>query len=140
MRRLVYASRAVAPFSVEDLLELLQSARTRNEAGGVTGMLVYASGSFLQLIEGDDAPVEVIWDRIRMDPRHTALRVLGDAPARSRLFGEWSMGFHHPDEELLEETLPGYRAGSAYPFVDSRLVNASDSASTLLSLYARRAD
>ncbi len=140
MRSLVYASRALQPFGDDDLLQLLQAARTRNEALGVTGMLVYAAGSFLQLFEGEDDAVEVIWDRIRLDPRHTGLRVLQDGPARDRLFAEWSMGFQHPDQQRLEETLPGYRAGIVYPFVDSQLVSTADTASTLLELYARRSD
>ena len=140
MRSVVYASRALQPFGDEDLLQLLKTARQRNEAQGVTGMLVFAAGSFLQLFEGDDDAVEVIWDRIRMDPRHGDIRVLHDGPAKSRLFGEWSMGFEHPDQGRLEETLPGYRAGSVYPFVDSQLVSSADTASTLLELYSRRSD
>ncbi|MEO6204526.1 MAG: BLUF domain-containing protein [Mycobacteriales bacterium] len=140
MRSVVYASRALAPFDDDELLHLLETARARNDEHGVTGMLVYAAGSFLQLFEGEDDAVEVIWDRIRLDPRHTGLRVLQDGPVRGRLFGEWSMGFEHPDHQRLEETLPGYRAGSVYPFVDSQLVDTADTASTLLELYARRAD
>ncbi len=140
MRRLVYASRAVQPFGDDDLLQLLQVARACNDAHGVTGMLVYAACSFLQLFEGENDAVEVIWDRIRMDPRHTGLRVLQDGPARARLFAEWSMGFEPPEQQRLEETLPGYRAGSVYPFVDSKLVSTADTASTLLELYARRSD
>lgn len=140
MRSLVYASRALQPFGDDDLLQLLQAARARNDAHGVTGMLVFAAGSFLQLLEGEDEAVEVIWVRIRMDPRHTGLRVLQDGLARDRLFAEWSMGFEHPDQLRLEATLPGYRAGSVYPFVDSQLVSTADTASTLLELYARRSD
>lgn len=140
MRSLVYASRGLQTFSEGDLLQLLASARERNDDHRVTGMLVYAGNSFLQLIEGDDDHVEIIWDRIRLDPRHTGLRVLQDGPATGRLFSEWTMGFAHPDPSSLEETLPGYRAGTVYPFVDSRLVDTADAASTLLTLYARRSD
>jgi hypothetical protein len=140
MRSLVYASRALAPFDDRELLTLLESARARNSAHGVTGMLVYAASSFLQLIEGESDAVQVIWDHIRVDPRHTALRVLQDGPTRDRLFGEWSMGFEHPDQQRLEETMPGYRSGGVYPFVDSQLVSTADTAATLLELYARRSD
>lgn len=140
MRSLVYASRALESFDDAALMRLLDSARRRNEACGVTGMLVYASDSCLQLFEGEDDAVEMIWDRIRMDPRHTDLRVLQDGPAQIRQFGEWSMGFEHPDQALLEDTLPGYRAGSVYPFVDSQLVSTADTAATLLELYSRRSD
>lgn len=102
MRSLVYASRAVQPFGDDDLLQLLRAAPARNDVHGVTGMLVYAAGSFLQLFEGEDDAVEVIWDRIRMDPRHTGLRVLQDGPARARLFAEWPWGSSTPSSSGLK--------------------------------------
>ena len=140
MRRIIYASKALHDFDDAELLELLARARAVNAEHGVTGMLVYAARSFLQLFEGEDADVEAVWDRIRMDPRHTDLRVLDDGPVTSRQFEDWSMGFEHPDEADLERTLPGYRASIDYPFVSSQLVAAADTAETLLSLYSRRSD
>ena len=138
MRRIIYASRALHSFADEELVELLLRARANNEEQDVTGMLVYAAQSFLQAFEGDDEGVEVIWDRIRLDDRHTDLRVLSDGPATERLFRDWSMGFEHVLAEELERTLPGYRASIDYPFVSSQLVSAADTAETLLSLYSRR--
>jgi hypothetical protein len=138
MRRIIYASRALHDFSDQELVALLLRARATNEDRGITGMLVYASRSFLQQLEGDDEDVEVVWDRIRMDDRHTELRVLADGPTGSRLFADWSMGFEHVTSADLERTLPGYRASIEYPFVSSQLVAAADTAETLLSLYARR--
>ena len=138
MRRIIYASRAVSDFEDEALVDLLLRARASNEEHDVTGMLVYAARSFLQAIEGDDEGVEAVWDRIRLDDRHTDLRVLADGPAEGRLFRDWSMGFEHVAASELERTLPGYRASIDYPFVSSQLVAAADTAETLLSLYSRR--
>ena len=138
MRRIIYASRSLHDFQDSELLALLQRARDANDQRGVTGMLVYASCSFLQLFEGDHTGVEAIWDRIRTDPRHTDLRILEDGPANERRFAGWSMGFDQPDGDLLEETLPGYRAATEYPFISSQLVATAETAETLLSLYARR--
>ncbi len=138
MRRIVYASKALQEFDDAELLALLEQARAFNTTRDVTGMLVYAQRSFLQVIEGADADIAGVWARIRQDPRHTEIRVLGDGPVQAREFGTWSMGFEHPNEAELEETLPGYRASSDYPFVSSMLVDASDTAETLLALYARR--
>lgn len=125
-------------FSEDELVQLLLRARAANEDRDISGMLVYSARSFLQLFEGDDEDVEVIWDRIRLDDRHTDLRVLEDGPSDTRQFGDWSMGFEHVSSEELERTLPGYRASLDYPFVSSHLVAAADTAETLLSLYARR--
>ncbi|MEM7363377.1 MAG: BLUF domain-containing protein, partial [Pseudomonadota bacterium] len=36
---------------------------------GVTGMLLYHEGSFLQALEGDRAVVEALYERIEEDPR-----------------------------------------------------------------------
>lgn len=135
---LIYASRAVHDFDEPELLQLLERARSVNEELGVTGMLVYAARSFLQLIEGEPDAVEQVWQRIRADERHRDLRVLRDDPATVRQFSDWTMGFEHPSDEQLEEDLPGYRASVAYPFVSSELIEEADTAQTLLSLYARR--
>lgn len=138
MRRIIYASRALHDFDDDELLSLLTRARTANQRYGITGMLVYASRSFLQVLEGEDAFVEKVWDRVRLDDRHTGLRVLSDGPVQQRSFGEWTMGFWHPDAEDLEEHVPGYRAADGYPFVSADLVAEGETAETLLSLYARR--
>ena len=138
MRRIVYASRALHDFSEEELLDLLSHARATNQRLGITGMLVYASRSFLQALEGEDALVEQVWHRIRLDERHCDVRVLRDGPSDSRSFGEWAMGFWHPDAGDLEETVPGFRAADGYPFVSAELVAEGQTAETLLSLYARR--
>ena len=138
MRRIIYASRSLHDFTDSELVDLLLRARAMNEDYHVTGMLVYSARSFLQLFEGEDFDVEVIWDRIRLDDRHTDLRVLQDGPARVREYADWSMGFEHVDAAELERTLPGYRASIAYPFVSAELVAQADTAETLLSLYARR--
>jgi hypothetical protein len=138
MRRVIYASRAVDDLDEVDLLHLLTEARAANLRNGITGMLIYSSRSFLQLFEGEEVGVESAWDRIRLDRRHTELRVLRDGPAESRLFGDWTMGFEHPADADLEEHLPGYRASIGYPFISSLLVSEPEAAETLLSLYSRR--
>ncbi len=49
---IVYMSRAAVPFDDDDLAELLREARLRNEALGVSGLLVAKGGRFMQLLEG----------------------------------------------------------------------------------------
>lgn len=138
MRRIIYASRALHEFDDAELLDLLARARSTNQRYGVTGMLVYASRSFLQVLEGEDEFVEKVWDRIRIDDRHCDMRVLSDGPVQQRNFADWTMGFWHPQAEDLEEHVPGYRAADGYPFVSAELVAEGETAETLLTLYARR--
>ncbi|HEX7664800.1 MAG TPA: BLUF domain-containing protein [Polyangiaceae bacterium] len=93
VRQLAYISAARRPFSLAALTSLLLLGRERNHAQGLTGVLLYAEGSFLQVLEGSAAAVRSTFARIEADPRHHRIfRVFdGDVPVRS--FADWSMGF-----------------------------------------------
>jgi len=94
MHQIVYTSGAKQEFSAADLKKLLVAARMRNKAVGVTGMLVFHDGAFLQALEGEKLAVNEIFARIQNDPRHGDLVVLHRGPGpEQRVFGEWSMGF-----------------------------------------------
>ena len=58
MIQVAYVSRAVQPMSSEDLLRLLQQCRANNSELGITGMLVYGNGTFLQVLEGEVGAVD----------------------------------------------------------------------------------
>ena len=93
MIQLVYASAATKTFTPEALRLLLGKARARNATFGVTGMLLYHNGSFLQVLEGPEAGVDRILASILKDPRHTTARTLSRAQVAVREFEAWSMGF-----------------------------------------------
>ncbi len=93
MIQLIYASAATAPFTPQALKLLLTKARARNTMYGVSGMLLYNSGSFLQVLEGPQEGVDRILASILKDPRHTTARTLSRATIQAREFQAWSMGF-----------------------------------------------
>ena len=70
MQQISYSSAAVAPFSERELTELLTIARVNNGRLGVTGMLLYHEGSFLQALEGDERVLDVLFTKISKDKRH----------------------------------------------------------------------
>jgi len=94
MYQIVYTSNAKQEFSPGDLNKLLAGSRARNKDLGVTGMLVFHDGTFLQALEGENRAVNEIFARIHGDPRHRDLIVLhrGQGPEQ-RVFGDWPMGF-----------------------------------------------
>ncbi len=104
---IVYASGATIPFDRTTLAQLLQKARIRNEAAGVTGILIHVEGSFLQVLEGEPTAVEAAFARIALDPRHNNLLVLRRGPIDERRFADWRMGFVGLDAES-PRTLPGF--------------------------------
>ena len=95
VRQLVYSSVETVEFDEESLLELLGLARTKNSKLGVTGMLLYAEGTFLQVLEGEEDVVEALFAKIERDPRHTDTRLLLRTDVEEPSFGDWSMGFHY---------------------------------------------
>lgn len=93
LQQLIYVSAARGKFSAVQLGELLDHCRRRNPERGVTGMLIYHDGGFLQLLEGEEDTLSALYEKIRMDPRHKDARVLMRAPIAERLFPDWAMGF-----------------------------------------------
>jgi hypothetical protein len=105
--QLIYVSAATVPFTVQDLGGLLLRARANNQRLEVSGLLIHHDGSFFQVLEGDPAKVDSLYERIAKDKRHTRVVVLSRGPVAQRAFGEWSMGFVPGTHALLND-LPGF--------------------------------
>ena len=67
--RLLYASRATEEVTQDELLSILKKSRINNLAAGVTGVLCYSGGVFLQVLEGGREPVSHLYNRIAGDTR-----------------------------------------------------------------------
>lgn len=104
--QLIYRSAATRELSEVELSRLLLRARVNNTALGVTGMLLYQKGSFLQVLEGNAGVVESLFDRIGKDSRHARVGVLLRREVDARQFSDWSMGF--VDARRIADGLPGY--------------------------------
>ena len=89
--RLLYASRAVDP-SPESIESILAQARQHNAATGITGILCYGGGIFLQAIEGGRMQVSDLFGHIQRDARHKDVALLHYEEIFERRFGGWSMG------------------------------------------------
>ena len=93
MFSLVYVSSAIRPFSADELTELLAVSRANNATLGVTGMLLYKSGNFMQVLEGEEGAVQALRAKIVRDPRHQGILILLQQEQSARAFPHWSMGF-----------------------------------------------
>jgi hypothetical protein len=137
MKRIIYCSQATIDFSPDELVALLELAREKNANSGLTGMLLYCSQSFLQVLEGDPRALESTYERLNADRRHTKLRLLMNAVVSVPLFPDWTMGFEHIDDEELAEDLAGFTPETEYPLVNPDLITNGGVAQTLLTLYAK---
>ncbi|MEM6507120.1 MAG: BLUF domain-containing protein [Planctomycetota bacterium] len=90
---LAYTSRSKHATSAKDLDALARQSSNNNDALGITGILLYGEGRFLQLLEGEEEAVkDLYYNKIVNDPRHEDCHVLITAPCGFHLFREWSMG------------------------------------------------
>ncbi|MEV7691891.1 BLUF domain-containing protein [Microbacterium sp. NPDC089189] len=106
---IVYASQATEPFDDARLAALLAQSRASNAEHGLTGMLLYRAGRFVQVLEGPEQTVRRLVDVIRADPRHTGMRILVEENVREREFGDWTMGYE-PISETQEPMPEGFRS------------------------------
>ena len=89
--RLLYASRAVDT-SAEAIDAILAQSRQHNPLCGITGILCYGGGIFLQAIEGGRMAVSDLYGHIQKDPRHKDVALLHYEEIPERRFGGWTMG------------------------------------------------
>ena len=136
MKRIIYCSQARYDVSPDELVSLLALSRQNNARAGLSGMLLYSSQSFLQVLEGDPEALQETYARILVDDRHTNLRLLMDAEVPAPLFPDWTMGFEHVDDEELAEDVAGFTPAMVYPLVNPDLITNAGVAQTLLTLYA----
>jgi len=97
----IYASAAGHDFETAELAKLLQAARENNAKLGLTGMLLYAEGSFFQVLEGQPDVVEALYAKIERDRRHDQVTLVIKEPIPKRCFDAWTMGFYEVSREEL---------------------------------------
>jgi hypothetical protein len=90
---LTYLSSATRKLGADELRELLASVRPKNQALGITGVLLYADGNFVQTLEGPADVVDETYARIAADPRHHEITEAWREEIAERAFPDWSMGF-----------------------------------------------
>ncbi|WP_352310414.1 BLUF domain-containing protein [Psychrobacter sp. W2-37-MNA-CIBAN-0211] len=91
--QLVYTSSltVISRFNNSLFNEVKSHARVYNAQHGITGILCYGNGHFLQCIEGEKANVLALHQRISSDKRHKNVKVLLLREIDQRNFVDWRM-------------------------------------------------
>ena len=90
--RLLYASKLANSNQNNAIDSILAQSRKHNPDLGITGILVYGEGIFLQAIEGGRQQVSELYNLIARDPRHEQVVLLHFEEITQRRFGSWTMG------------------------------------------------
>jgi hypothetical protein len=106
--QIVWISEAVKNYSEDELLSLLKKSRANNMRVGVTGLLLYHQGSFMQFMEGEEDKVLAIYhNRIVPSRLHRKVTLLLKIELEERVFSNWKMGFMATDSKLAN-SVPGF--------------------------------
>jgi hypothetical protein len=134
IRFIVYVSSAVSQLGRDELLALMNECRTRNAQHGVTGMLLYKGGNFMQALEGDEADVQAVYAKIARDPRHTGLIVVDEGHHDLRQFPDWAMGFENLDA-IEAAAVPGYSRFLSKQLTSDEFAKDNSGCWALLNLF-----
>lgn len=104
LKSLTYTSWARSTITDADVEAILRSARTNNAIDGITGLLLFNGGAFMQVLEGCEVAVDDMARRLESDPRHFNMHVREQRLIAERAFPDWSMAFLRLDgEEFVGE-------------------------------------
>jgi len=92
VKQLIYTSAATCNFPAEDLRTLVTKARIRNAVYSVSGFLLFHTGSFIQVLEGSEQNVDLIWNSVARDPRHVCT-LIGESSIADHEFHDSPMAF-----------------------------------------------
>ena len=91
LSQLIYTSQAIEGLSHASLQDIAVTAARFNSMVGISGLLVFDEGCFLQVLEGDDAAILPLYQHIKQDRRHRNVVKLIHEPIAKRRFAKWGM-------------------------------------------------
>jgi hypothetical protein len=125
LHELLYVSTLAPDQDVTAVASIARGARVRNNHAHITGVLVFDGMRFCQQLEGTQAQMQALEQKIRLDTRHINMQVLHHGPLDQRRFKCFTIGYSLLDDsEVLArlEAMEGQAAVNVFlalmPHVD----------------------
>lgn len=99
---IVYTSHPHKQPKEHELDDILRTARRNNQFLGVTGVLLLASNTYVQVLEGEEAHVKKIFTSISKDSRHHSINKMFEGLMDARAFKDWSMAYRRMNKKELD--------------------------------------
>lgn len=93
--QITYSSVAKPGLSIAEIEEIIAEAKQFNTVHNITGCLIYNSGYFLQILEGEKPLVMILINKIKLDDRHDHFTILSEGETKLRTFKDWAMAYYH---------------------------------------------
>lgn len=105
MIELIYISDTPNTLDQSTIFEILNSSHAKNKLNDLTGHLYYDGNSFLQIIEGEENAVRSLYEKIKIDPRHTNVETLYENEINERAFEGWEMAFKELETSTVHNSM-----------------------------------
>ena len=92
LSQLVYVSTRKPMCTQEEIDKILDSCKRNNPGLNITGVLLYSDTKFIQLVEGDAKVIMGLYDKIKLDNRHSNPMMISYGPIKEKTFPSWHMG------------------------------------------------
>ena len=89
---LLYVSGS-ADLDAGEVDRICRQSQANNQRDGITGLLVFDGAAFCQLVEGPQAAICGLRQRLEREHRHVEMRVLHLGPSPARRFPSWRLGY-----------------------------------------------
>ena len=86
-----------------DLIKIHKSSIKNNLDLGITGVLFYHNGNFLQVLEGKKEHLEQLMTTLKNDTRHTCITLIVEMEITTRGFSGWNMDIFNLDNDAILE-------------------------------------
>ncbi len=92
LSQLVYVSNRKSNCTQQEIDKILASCEKNNPSLNITGVLLYSETKFIQLVEGDAKVIMTLYDKIKLDSRHSNCMMISYGPIKEKAFPSWHMG------------------------------------------------
>ena len=137
-KQVIYCSKLLPEYDLKEVYSILKKARETNPELGLSGYLIFGNDCFIQILEGFNAPLTMLMQKIMADKRHTDIKILQDEEIKFLEFQNWAMGFANLTEEFSDELKEYMQEIGQYKSFDPEKLNAKQ-AKKILKLFSSRA-
>lgn len=92
LAQLTYVSIRNASCTEAEIQKILSSCKKNNVGLDITGVLLYSDSKFIQMVEGNGKTIGDLYEKIKLDSRHSSVYMISYGPIKERTFPSWHMG------------------------------------------------
>ncbi|MCC5943310.1 MAG: BLUF domain-containing protein [Bernardetiaceae bacterium] len=125
LAQLLYVSNRNSNCTQEEIDNILAACKKNNPPLYITGVLLYSERKFIQLVEGDFNTLMTLYDKIKIDHRHSEVMMISCSPIKEKSFPSWHMATKKIGAETIDYSTDMTEQDKAF-FDEMLLGNESD--------------